>query len=198
MAKKAKANNTTGTVRKRRRAARNRKRVECRLELSERRVIPRSELTPEEHELGKAMMEEIIEGLNRADPRAEAAAVLDRAAAERIYGRPARRDRLVSTADAATPATVAPSPSAPTSPAKRINSKVWVVERLWRLHKADKIPDKILKTALAQMVVELIAAAQAAGVPIRTLTRDYVRSHLEEWIGCWPIPRNWTKPGDKF
>jgi hypothetical protein len=192
MAKKAKANNTTGTVRKRRRAARKRKRVERRLKLSERHVVPRSELTPEEHELGKAMMKEIIEGLNRPDPWAEAAAVLDRAAAERIYGRPAKRDLPVSTADTGTPATATSSPSAPTPPAKRVNSKEWVVKTLWQLNKAGGIPDKISKKALAQKVVDLITAARTADIPIRALTRDYIRSHLEEWIGCWPIPRNWT------
>jgi hypothetical protein len=191
---KAQAGNTTNAARKRKHGRVARKRVERRLKPSERHVVPRSELTPEEHKLGKAMMEEIIEGLNRPD----LAAVLDQAAAEQIYGRPAKRDRSVSTADAATPATVAPSPPAPTPPSKRINSKQWVVETLWRLNKEDKIPDKISKTALAQMVVNLIAAARTAGVPIRTLTRDYVRSHLAEWIGCWPIPRNWTQLGDKF
>src|SRR5262249_8125716 len=117
---------------------------------------------------------------------------LDRLMAEQIYGRPANRDRPVSTADTGTHATVTSSPSALTPRAKRISSKKWVVERLWQLNKANRIPDTITKTALAQMVVDLITTAQAAGIPIRTLTRDYIRSHLEEWIGCWPIPRDWT------
>jgi hypothetical protein len=192
MAKKAKANNTTGTARKRRRAARKRKRVERRLKPSEHHVLPHSELTPEEHELGKAMIEEVKTMLNQPDPWAEAAAVLDRAAAEQIYGRSANRDRPVSTVDAATPTTVTPSPSVSTLPVKRINSKEWVVERLRQLNKANRIPDTIRKTALARMVVDLITAARAAGIPIRPLTQDYIRNHLEEWIGCWPIPRNWT------
>src|SRR5262249_17407775 len=170
MAKKAKANNTTGTVRKRRRTARNRKRVERRLELSERRIVPRSELTPEEQKI-VAMLENgpppswagIVkdDSLNRPSPREGAAAVLDRAAVEQIYGRPAKRDRPVSTTDAATP--VAPSPSAPTPPVQRINSKNWVVETLWRLNNKDKIPDKISKTKLAQTIVDLINAARTAG-----------------------------------
>jgi hypothetical protein len=207
---KAKADSTTDAARKRKhrrkRAARNRKRVERRLELSERRIVPRSELTPEEQKI-VAMPENgpppswagiiIQDGpLSPSPSWEEAAAVLDRAAAEQIYGRPAKRDRPVSTADAVTP--VAPSPSAPTPPVQRINSKNWVVETLWRLNNKGKIPDKISKTKLAQTIVDLITAARTAGVPIRALTRDYVRSHLKEWIGGWPIPRHWPHPGAKF
>jgi hypothetical protein len=175
---KAQADNTTDVVRKRkhRRAARKRRRAELTLKLSERHIVPQSELTPEEHKLAKAMVKHFIEDEMRAAERAAVGEKLDRWMAEEHYGYPAKRDRPVSTGGAATP--------------KRINSKAWVVETVWRLNKEDKIPDKISKTELAQKVVDLIIAARTAGIPIRALTRDYIRSHLEEWIGGWPIPRN--------
>jgi hypothetical protein len=84
------------------------------------------------------------------------------------------------------------------TPVRHIQSNVWVVETLWRLNKAGEIPDKILKTELAKKLVTIADTARIAGVPIRPLTVDYIRSHLKEWLGGWPIPRNWSRPGNRF
>ena len=72
------------------------------------------------------------------------------------------------------------------SPAKRIKSKDWIALQAKRWKKAGRINDRTTQETFSKMITDEMSTAKAAGVPVRTLTQGYIRSHLADF-GIWPI-----------
>ena len=72
---------------------------------------------------------------------------------------------------------------------ERIDSKAWVVARVKQLRVAGTIADNISKRALAKILADDMAMAEKTGTNVRALELDYIRIHLKEWLGGWPISR---------